>query len=415
MADMRIVTVEPERRAWRPGRTAAQRQAAHLEGLGLLAVALVVLLGGWLAYRQHGPVFADAARGLAAGTIVDINQAASAGELDAAVAPIGSDAGRERAARAAVAFRQRHGAFSHVGALGAVRTDGDEASLFSPGHIAAIKDAAVVRSAAAYRSRIAGTLLLFLAAFAGAHLIRRVTGTTGDPVLLPAAMLLTGLSAMALVSMRDPLRDTIAAAGFVYGVAAGCALLTALAFVDFEDPRLKRATVAPMAAAVILAFALLVFGSGPGGSGAKVNLFGMQPIEAIRLLAVLALASYFSRRWELLREIASPVGPSPAFRRRLTLPRLRDVRPLAVIVGTLLVFFVLQKDLGPALVLGAIALGLYGVARGCCYGRIDGHLLSPCLQRMPNIAERYPLHVRAEVARSDELDVWMIDRDIVAH
>ena len=103
MADMRIVTVEPERRAWRPGRTAAQRQAAHLEGLGLLAVALVVLLVGWLAYRQHGPVFADAARGLAAGTIVDINQAASAGELDAAVAPIGSDAGRERAARAAVA------------------------------------------------------------------------------------------------------------------------------------------------------------------------------------------------------------------------------------------------------------------------------------------------------------------------
>ncbi|MDQ3068761.1 MAG: FtsW/RodA/SpoVE family cell cycle protein, partial [Acidobacteriota bacterium] len=191
----------------------------------------------------------------------------------------------------------------------------------------------------------------------------RAAGRAGDPVLLPAALLLTGLSAAAMISMRDPLRDTDAATSLVYGVAAGCALLTALAFVDFENPRLKRSTALPLAAAVLLSAALLIFGSGPGQSGAKVNLLGVQPIEAIRLLAVLALASYFGRRWELLREIASPAGPSPAIRRRVTLPRLRDVQPLAIIVGTLLVFFVLQKDLGPALVLGSIALGLYGVAR----------------------------------------------------
>ena len=54
------------------------------------------------------------------------------------------------------------------------------------------------------------------------------------------------------------------------------------------------------------------------------------------------------------------------------MPRWKDVRPLAITIGTLLVFFFLQKDLGPALVLSCVFLGLYGVSRGrprsCCAG-----------------------------------------------
>ena len=40
------------------------------------------------------------------------------------------------------------------------------------------------------------------------------------------------------------------------------------------------------------------------------------------------------------------------------------MRPLAITIATLLVFFFLQKDLGPALVLSFVFLGLYGIARG---------------------------------------------------
>lgn len=361
MSDLRVVAAEPARRSWRRARTDRERQLAHLEGLGLAAATLVILFGGWLAYRQHRPVFDAAAEGRARGAVVDINEAGAA-QLARALAPLPSDGARRAAARAIEQHRSANGHFSHVGALAGLRGAGD-APLFGAADIAAIKPFAIVRSPAEYAARIGRAALLFFASFLAAHLVRRAAGATGDPVLLPAVQLLTGLSAVAMLSMRDPLRDTDAASSLVYGVAIGCAALAALAFVDFESPRLKRATVLPLSLAVLLAALLLTFGSGPGGSGAKVNLFGVQPIEVIRLLAVFALAAYFSRRWELLREISTPAGPSPALRRRVRLPRLRDVQPLAIIVGTLLVFFVLQKDLGPALVLGSMALGLYGVAR----------------------------------------------------
>ena len=415
MADLRVVTAaEPARRVARRARTPGERQLAHLEGLGLAAVTIVVLLGGWLSYRQQAPILDDAARGRAAGTVVDINEASSAAEFGPVLAPFETDAGRRRAADAIVQHRSEHGPLSHVGALSALR-DADGAALFAPGDIAAIKPFAVVRSDAEYRSRIAQAALLFFTAFLLAHLVRRAAGATGDPVPIPAVMLLTGLSAASMISLRDPLRDTISAASLVFGVAMGCALLIALAFVDFENPRFKRATAVPLAAAVILALALLLLGSGPAGSGAKVNLFGVQPIEVIRLLAVLALASYFSRRWELLREISSPVGPSPAMRRRFTLPRLRDVLPLAVIVGTLLVFFVLQKDLGPALVLGTIALGLYGVARARA-----GLVLAGFAALIAGFGAGYWLGIPSTVTRRVAiwLDPWLnglVGGDQIAH
>jgi len=361
VSDLRVVAAEPARWSWRPARTGRERQLAHLEGLGLAAVTLVILFGGWLAYRQHGPVFEAAAGGLARGDVIDINQADTAA-LTRAFAPLPTDAARQAAARAVERHRRASGPLSHVGALAGMR-GADNAPLLGAADIAAIKPFAVVRTSAEHASSIRWAVLLFLASFLTVHLVRRAAGATGDPVLLPAVQLLTGLSAIAMLSMRDPLRDTDAAVSLVYGVALGCAALAALAFADFESPRLKRATVLPLSLAVLLAALLLMLGSGPGGSGAKVNLVGVQPIEVIRLLAVLALASYFSRRWELLRELSTPAGPSPALRRRIRLPRLRDVQPLAIIVGTLLLFFVLQKDLGPALVLGSMALGLYGVAR----------------------------------------------------
>ena len=76
--------------------------------------------------------------------------------------------------------------------------------------------------------------------------------------------------------------------------------------VDFEASRLRRAVLLPLGAALALALALLLFGSGPGSSGVKVNLLGAQPVEAIRLLVVFALAAYFGRRIELLRALSEP-------------------------------------------------------------------------------------------------------------
>ena len=106
-----------------------------------------------------------------------------------------------------------------------------------------------------------------------------------------------------------------------------------------------------------LAALLLCSAADPGTSGVKVNLFGVQPVEAIRLLVVFALAAYFARRLELLRELsepATPVRPVAAFVR---LPRWKDVRPVVVSMALVLAFFFLQKDLGPALVLSCVVHG----------------------------------------------------------
>ena len=45
------------------------------------------------------------------------------------------------------------------------------------------------------------------------------------------------------------------------------------------------------------------FGSGPGASDAKVNLFFFQPVELIRILIVLFLAGYFAQNWDALRQL----------------------------------------------------------------------------------------------------------------
>jgi cell division protein FtsW (lipid II flippase) len=117
----------------------------------------------------------------------------------------------------------------------------------------------------------------------------------------------------------------------------------------------------------VLAGGLLIFGQGPAGSGAKVNLFGVQPGELVRVLAVAALALYLGRRWELIRGLSKPVnlpGGVAVAPRPIFLPRPADIRPLLVVVGILVVSFFLLRDLGPALVLGLITLALYGIARG---------------------------------------------------
>ena len=65
-----------------------------------------------------------------------------------------------------------------------------------------------------------------------------------------------------------------------------------------------------MLAALSLSILLILFGTGPGTSSARVNLGPLQPIEAIRLLLALFLAGYFARRWEVLRRFEA--GPFAA-------------------------------------------------------------------------------------------------------
>lgn len=387
---MRVVAVPRTRRlALRPA-TAADTRASRIERLGLAAVTSVIVLGAWLVYaEQVGTV--DGCRAASGQTsvaaCVDLSTVHNANDVLPALRVFEEPAERTAIAGAIVSHLNAvHGHIDHVGSLASIsipaakvraqpglahlnerlqaRSTLSDVSIVNASELAAIKQAATVRTVADYRRQMLTTALLFLLAFWLTHAIRAWRGTTGDPILLPAVALVAGLGLMTMIALRDPLRDTIIARSFADGVAAGCLIWCAVSFVDFEQPLLRRAVLGPLGVAVALAAALLVFGSGPVGSGAKVNLLGVQPVEIIRLLVVFALAAYFSRRWQFLREFSQSVGPSAQVRRLVRVPRWKDVRPLGITIVTLLAFFFLQKDMGPALVLSCVFLGLYGVARG---------------------------------------------------
>ncbi|MEO5897181.1 MAG: FtsW/RodA/SpoVE family cell cycle protein [Vicinamibacterales bacterium] len=230
--------------------------------------------------------------------------------------------------------------------------------------LALLKPYLAVRSASVYRAGVLRAVTLVLVVFWLAHLIRRVRRRDDDPVLLPAVLLLCGLGMMAMLGLRDPLRDTMAVLTFAGGVAIGTACLLLASEIDFESSPTRRAVLLPLGAALSLALLLLLFGSGPGTSGVKVNLLGAQPVEVIRLLVVFALAAYFGRRLELLSVLSEPATATQRWLRYVRMPRWKDVGPVLVSMALVLLFFFFQKDLGPALVLTCVFLAMYGIGRG---------------------------------------------------
>jgi len=362
-------------------RTAARARSLDVELLGLAAASIVVLFGVALTYAAKVGRLDEIAP---AGGVVPLYALHAPSDLEPLLTMYDADYERKAAARALFG-RATQSAVDHVGALAdvkvaaetirgdrrlaqlgarlAARSDARELAVLSRADIAALKPHLAVRSVGEYRRQLAEAVALFLAAFWIAHLVRRLRRHDDDPLLLPALMLLCGIGLTTMCALRDPIRDAMTAGVFAGGVALGVALLAAVSEIDFEASPMRRAVIPPLAAASALAILLLLFGSGPGTSGVKVNLFGAQPVDAIRLLVVFALAAYFGRRVELLRELSAPAAPG-SWRRFVPAPRRQDLQPLLASMALVLSFFFLQRDLGPALVLSCVFLGLFGVARG---------------------------------------------------
>ncbi len=238
------------------------------------------------------------------------------------------------------------------------------APLFSPADFAKIKPLFTVRTTDEFRRQVVLFACIYILAFHAAMLVWRWRGIRTDPLLVAVAHLLTAIGFAVLLSRADPLRDSLTFVRFAEGTVTGVAVMTAVSLIDFGAAAFMTLSYLPLIAALSLSVLLILFGSGPGSSGAKVNLGPVQPIEAIRLLLALFLAGLFARRWELLREIRSPMFRGSRWTRWINLPRAEYVIPVVAGVGLALVFFYLQKDLGPALFLCCVFLATYVVARG---------------------------------------------------
>jgi hypothetical protein len=171
-------------------------------------------------------------------------------------------------------------AIPNVGALGRLEGRGDSGRLFTTSQLLRLKPRVVVRDLGSYRWNLLLWCGLFFAAFYAVHAFWVVSRFHGEWALLPVLHLLTGIGLILMVSLRDPLRDSLSFVNFAQGVLAGCVVLAAMSQVDWERVASGFSYI-PLLGAILLSALLIVFGSGPGLSDAKVNLFGMQPVEII--------------------------------------------------------------------------------------------------------------------------------------
>lgn len=347
-----------------------------LELLWLAAASLVVAAGLWLVWQAKTPAPAPGR------LVLNLSTVDRREQLLPFLNIYSSAPDRQFAARKIYDYLGDHaGDLPNVGALARIRVTArevhntskldtfrkrmegrEEIPLITNADLARLKPGFAVRDLARFARDYRIWVAIFFVSFYLLHVGWRVRGFGGDTSILPVLHLLTGLGLILMVSLRDPLRDTLSFVPFVQGVTAGCVVMLALSFVDYGR-KLAAYSFVPLAASLLLSVALILFGSGPGSSDARVNLWGTQPVEAIKILLVLFLAGYFARHWEFLRELREQRPALARFARYFEIPRLEYVLPVLVSIALVLVFFFLQKDLGPALVFSCVFLGLYAVVR----------------------------------------------------
>ncbi|PYT22235.1 MAG: hypothetical protein DMG57_36005 [Acidobacteria bacterium] len=355
------------------------------EVVWLAAVAVLIACGLFLVFKAKIHAFGEIEQGLASKQILNLNELSSRDDLLPYLEIFPDPAERQFVARK---IYYATGNLPNVGALARIRVPESEIhggrgmsgfrsrleqlpqvesherslALLTSEQFRILKPRFVVRRPARFELEFFLWSALFFCAYFAVYLWWRLRNFDGDRVLLVPVFLLTGIGLILMVSLRDSVRDGLIFAGFAQGVIGGSMLLGLLSFIDYKRMFGKLSFV-PLLASFGLSLLLVLFGYGPGTSDAKVNLFGFQPVELIRVLLVLFLAGYFAERWDILRH-AREARPKIAWLSKyVDLPPLEYTVPVVVCVVLSLLFFFLQKDLGPALVFTCLFLGLYAIAR----------------------------------------------------
>ncbi len=199
------------------------------------------------------------------------------------------------------------------------------------------------------------------------HLLLTVRFPEADQLILPLLMLLTGFSLITLLSLQDPLRDRfLAKSTLIYFCTGLIAMLFLMLFnlrrfttdswlyrlVIFKNNRLS-ANGWPWAILAIGLLALTIFfGTGPEGSGVKVNLLGFQPSEIVKFMVIIFLAGFFSVNEKFISEYASWEKRFSFFFFAL------------FAIGLTILLFLILGDLGPAMVCCFTFIILFSFSRG---------------------------------------------------
>lgn len=187
---------------------------------------------------------------------------------------------------------------------------------------------------------------------------RRSPRTIRTPLLLPAGYAAVALGMCVQYGYGSPFSSAWNGPAFAQGVGFGSAIAAVFLVIPGDLPGwLHRGRPALAAAVVGLFAALSIWGTAPGASDQRINLWGVQPIEAVKIAAVLFLGSYLGQRAAKLRYQREKTPFLPA----LMLPRPRLLLPALLALATTLLGMLFVRDLGPTLILGAVFLGMFYV------------------------------------------------------
>ena len=216
---------------------------------------------------------------------------------------------------------------------------------------------------------------LFIGLLYSTNLWLNLTRPGADQVLLPLVASITVLGLVMVQRLEPALVDNVSsnfkgiANKQVVWIAAGIVALivTVFAVRDLNVLRKYKYTFALLGIALVAA--TLVFGS-DAGSGTGVNLwfdfrfFQFQPSELLKVILVIFLAGYLDDKRDLLTS-SYKLGP-------IKLPPLPYLAPLLLLWALALVLFVVQRDLGSALLFFGIFLAMLYVASGRPFYVVSG-------------------------------------------
>jgi cell division protein FtsW (lipid II flippase)/cell division protein FtsI/penicillin-binding protein 2 len=350
----------------------------------LLGATLLVAAGLVLVYTAKTQDFPALQQRLDSGDLLDINSATKPADISKILLVFTDPEERAYAAERVWEFLQLNHAIPNAGTLSRIRirksdtlndsraraiweretahakTPPTSVQLFA---VSRVKPFIVVRTPKEFLRLYVIWGSTYLLAFWLVHILWRIRRFRGDPTILPALLMLSGIGFILMVSLRDPLRDTLEFRKFAWGCVGGCILLLLPLLRAFQYRVFARWIYTPLFVAVGLFVSLLVLGSGPTGSDAKVNLGPFQPVELIKILIVLFLAGYFAANWERLRDLRQK-SFVPKSLRGLEIPRIDHTLPVMLGVAVPLGLFFVLKDMGPALVIGMVFMTVFAVARG---------------------------------------------------
>jgi cell division protein FtsW (lipid II flippase) len=213
---------------------------------------------------------------------------------------------------------------------------------------------------------------LWFAVGLATHVVVRWKLPYADPVLLPATFLLVGLG-LAMIHRIDLIASPVRADAQTQSLWAVLGIVVAVAVIFLvKDYRILRRYpyVLFLAGLVLLLLPLTPLGVELNGSRIWIRLFGysFQPAEVAKLVLSLAFAGYLAET----KDVLAMAGPKVL---GFTLPRARDLGPIAVMWVASMLVLIYQKDLGTSMLFFGLFVAMVYLATGRLSWVVLGGLL----------------------------------------